>query len=249
MATKYTDLSADTPPMFTPFRLRELTLSNRVVMSPMCMYSADDLDGTPTDFHVVHLGSRAVGGAALVFTEMTQISREARISPGDAGIYDDKHIEPWKRVVDFVHARSDAKIGMQLGHAGRKACEPIAWLRDTPLTEEEKWEIVAPSAVPFGPDSEMPKEMNQGDIAKVIDDFVSGAERANKAGFDIIELHRLEIGAEFFIGVVPEDDPIFIKLFEQAFFDLFVHFAWEKCFLLGRFIHKVWSILFTCLLP
>ena len=189
MATKSTDVSADTPPMFTPFRLRELTLSNRVVMSPMCMYSADDLDGTPTDFHVVHLGSRAVGGAGLVFTEMTQISREARISPGDAGIYDDKHIEPWKRVVDFVHARSDAKIGMQLGHAGRKACEPIAWLRDTPLTEKEKWEIVAPSAVPFGPDSEMPKEMNQGDIAKVIDDFVSGAERANKAGFDIIELH------------------------------------------------------------
>ena len=138
---------------------------------------------------MVHLGSRAVGGAGLVFTEMTQISREARISPGDAGIYDDKHIEPWKRVVDFVHARSDAKIGMRLGHAGRKACEPIAWLRHTPLTEEEKWEIVAPSAVAFGPDSEMPKEMNQGDIAKVIDDFVSGTERAEAAGFDIIELH------------------------------------------------------------
>ena len=189
MATKTTDVSADTPPMFTPFTLRDLTLSNRVVVSPMCMYSADDLDGTPTDFHVVHLGSRAVGGAGLVFTEMTQISREGRISPGDAGIYDDKHIEPWKRVVDFVHHRSDAKIGMQLGHAGRKACEPIAWLRDTPLTDAEKWEIVGPSAIPFGPDSEMPREMNQGDIAKVIDDFVSGAERAEKAGFDIIELH------------------------------------------------------------
>lgn len=189
MATKRTDMPGDTPPMFTPFTLRDLTLSNRVVVSPMCMYSADDLDGTPTDFHVVHLGSRAVGGAGLVFTEMTQISPEGRISPGDAGIYDDKHIEPWKRVVDFVHNRSDAKIGMQLGHAGRKACEPIAWKRDTPLTGDEKWEIVAPSAIPFGPDSDTPREMNQGDIAKVIDDFVSGAERAEKAGFDIIELH------------------------------------------------------------
>ena len=126
MATKSSGVTADTPPMFTTFKLRDLTLSNRVVVSPMCMYSADDLDGSPTDFHVVHLGSRAVGGVGLVFTEMTQISREGRISPGDAGIYDDKHIEPWKRVVDFVHNRSDAKIGMQLGHAGRKACEPIA---------------------------------------------------------------------------------------------------------------------------
>jgi len=189
MPTEGDEVAADIPPMFTPFSLRELTLPNRVVMSPMCMYSADDLDGTPTDFHVVHLGSRAVGGVGLVMTEMTQISREGRISPGDAGIYDDKHIEPWKRVVDFVHTRSDGKIGMQLGHAGRKACEPIAWLRDTPLTDDEKWEIVAPSAVPFGPNSEMPREMNQGDIAKIIDDFVSGAERAQKAGFDLIELH------------------------------------------------------------
>ncbi|MBT5051262.1 MAG: hypothetical protein HOM58_22390 [Rhodospirillaceae bacterium] len=189
MATNTKDLAADIPPMFTPFSLRELTLPNRVVVSPMCMYSAEDLDGTPTDFHVVHLGSRAVGGAGLVFTEMTQISREGRISPGDAGIYDDEHVEPWKRVVDFVHHHSDAKIGMQLGHAGRKACEPIAWQRNTPLTDDEKWEIVAPSAIPFGPDSDMPREMNQGDIAKVVDDFVSGAERANEAGFDIIELH------------------------------------------------------------
>ena len=95
-----------TPPMFTPFTLREMTIRNRVVMSPMCMYSADDLDGTPTDFHVVHLGSRAIGGTGLVFTEMTQVSREGRISPGDAGIYDDKHIEAWKKVVDFECSES-----------------------------------------------------------------------------------------------------------------------------------------------
>ena len=177
------------PPMFTPLTLREMTLTNRVVMSPMCMYSADDLNGTPTDFHLVHIGSRAMGGAGLVFTEMTQVSREGRISPGDAGMYDDKHIIAWKNVVDFVHNRTQAKIGMQLGHAGRKACEPIAWKRDTPLTAAEKWEIMAPSPIPFGPESEKPREMNQGDIAKVIDDFVSAARRADLAGFDIIELH------------------------------------------------------------
>ncbi len=129
------------PPMFTPFTLRELTLPNRVAVSPMCMYSADDLDGTPTDFHVVHLGSRAVGGAGLVYTEMTQISPEGRISPGDAGIWDDKHIEPWKRVVDFVHQRSDAKIGMQLGHAGRKGASRAAGnaIAPCPKTRNGKW--------------------------------------------------------------------------------------------------------------
>jgi anthraniloyl-CoA monooxygenase len=121
--------------------------------------------------------------------EMTCPSADARITPGCPGLWNDAQCAAWERIVDFVHANSDAKIGMQLGHAGRKACEPIAWKRDTPLTEEEKWEIVAPSAIPFGPNSEMPREMNQGDIAKVIDDFVSGAIRAEAAGFDIIELH------------------------------------------------------------
>jgi anthraniloyl-CoA monooxygenase len=179
----------DTPPMFTPFSLRDLTIPNRVVVSPMCMYSAEDLDGTPTDFHIVHLGSRAVGGTGLVMTEMTQISREGRISPGDAGIWDDKHIEPWKRVVDFVHHHSDAKIGMQLGHAGRKGCEPLSWNRGGPLPDDQKWEMVAPSAIPFGPGKDTPRAMNQSDIAKVVDDFVHGAEHANEAGFDIIEIH------------------------------------------------------------
>ena len=175
--------------MFTPYAMRDLTVANRIVVSPMCMYSADDLDGTPTDFHVVHLGSRAVGGAGLVFTEMTQVSPEGRISSSDAGIWDDRHVEPWKRVVDFVHARSDAKIGMQLGHAGRKGCEQPPWFRGTPLPDDRKWEMVAPSAIPFGPDSDTPREMNQADMAKVIQDFVAGTKRAEEAGFDIVELH------------------------------------------------------------
>lgn len=189
MITDGKNLAADPPPMFTPFTLRDLTVPNRVVMSPMCMYSAEDLNGSPNDFHVVHLGSRAMGGAGLVFTEMTQISPEGRISPGDAGIWDDKHVEPWKRVVEFVHHHAHGKIGMQLGHAGRKGCEPIAWQRDTPLKNDEKWEIVAPSSIPFSSNSELPREMNQGDIAKVIDDFTAAAQRAADAGFDIIEIH------------------------------------------------------------
>jgi anthraniloyl-CoA monooxygenase len=130
-----------------------------------------------------------VGGAGLVFTEMTQVSPEGRISPGDAGIWDDRHVEPWRRVVEFVHRRTDARIGMQLGHAGRKGCEPRAWERGRKLPPEEKWEMVAPSAIPFGPDSDTPRAMNQADIAKVIDDFAAGARRAEAAGFDMLELH------------------------------------------------------------
>ena len=177
------------PALFAPLTLRNMTVKNRVMMSPMCMYSAQDLDGTPNDFHVVHIGSRALGGAGLVCTEMTQISPEGRISLGDAGIWDDKHIEPWKRVVDFVHGHTDAKIAMQLGHAGRKGCDPLTWERGTPLAKELHWEMVAPSAIPFGPNSNTPREMKQADIAKVRNDFISAAKRADRAGFDMIELH------------------------------------------------------------
>jgi anthraniloyl-CoA monooxygenase len=177
------------PPLFTPFTLREMSLKNRVMMSPMCMYSAQDLDGTPTDFHVVHIGARALGGAGLVCTEMTQVSPEGRISLGDAGIWDDKHVEPWKRVVDFVHSNTDAKIAMQLGHAGRKGCDPLTWERGTPLAAELHWKMIAPSPIPFGPSSDTPREMNQSDIAKVKEDFTEAARRANEAGFDMIELH------------------------------------------------------------
>jgi len=181
------ETTAETPPMFTPLSLRGLTLPNRVAMSPMCMYTAED--GTPCDFQVVHLGSRALGGVGLVLTEMTQISPEGRISTGDAGMWDDKHIEPWKRVVDFVHTHSAAKIGMQLGHAGRKGSTPLPWNRGKPLSKAEQWEIIAPSAIPFSPDSQTPSAMNQGDIARVKQAFVDGAIRADKAGFDMIELH------------------------------------------------------------
>jgi len=179
--------TAATPPVFTPLTLRGLTLPNRVAMSPMCMYTS--VDGTPCDFQVVHLGSRALGGAGLVFTEMTQVSPEGRISIGDAGIWDDKHIEPWKRVVDFVHTHTSAKIGMQLGHAGRKSSTPLPWNRGKPLPKEEQWEIIAPSAIPFSPDSQTPTAMNQGDIARIRQAFVDGAIRAEAAGFDMIELH------------------------------------------------------------
>lgn len=181
--------SSEAPALFTPFTLRGMTIKNRVMMSPMCMYSAGDMDGTPTDFHVVHIGCRALGGAGLVFTEMTQISPEGRISFGDAGIWDDKHTEAWARVVDFVHQNTDARIGMQLGHAGRKGNDPLTWERGTRLADELRWEMVAPSAIPFGPESDTPREMNQADIAKVREDFAAGAKRADEAGFDIIELH------------------------------------------------------------
>jgi len=179
--------TADIPPIFTPLGLRGLTLPNRVVMSPMCMYTSDD--GAPCDFQVVHLGSRALGGAGLVFTEMTQVSPEGRISTGDAGMWDDKHIEPWKRVVDFVHTHSSARIGLQLGHAGRKGSTPLPWNRGKPLAPAEQWEIIAPSAIPFSPDSQTPRAMNQGDLARVKQAFADAAIRAEAAGFDMIEMH------------------------------------------------------------
>ena len=175
------------PPMFTPFRLRELVLENRVVVSPMCQYCA--VDGTPTDWHLVHLGSRAIGGAGLVFTEMTDVSAEARISPGCAGMYAPEHVTAWKRIVDFVHANSDAKIGIQLGHAGRKGATKLAWDgMDEPL-EEGAWPIVAPSAIPYFRHSQVPKEMDRADMTVVRDDFVTAARRADDAGFDLLEIH------------------------------------------------------------
>ena len=175
------------PPMFTPFRLRELILENRVVVSPMCQYCA--IDGTPTDWHLVHLGSRAIGGAGLVFTEMTDVSAEARISPGCAGIYRPEHVAAWKRIVDFVHANSHAKVGIQLGHAGRKGATKLAWDgMDEPL-EEGAWPILAPSPIPYFRHSQVPKEMNRADMDVVRDDFVGAAGFADRAGFDLLEIH------------------------------------------------------------
>jgi anthraniloyl-CoA monooxygenase len=175
------------PPMFTPFRLRNLTLDNRVVVSPMCMYSAQD--GTPNDFHLVHLGSRAIGGAGLVFTEMTNVSREGRISPGCTGMYKPEHVRAWKRVVDFVHGHTRAKICLQLGHAGRKGSTKILWEgMDEPLTDGA-WPILAASPIPYLPHSQVPKEADRDDMDKVVADFVQAARWADEAGFDMLEVH------------------------------------------------------------
>ncbi len=178
---------APATPMFTPFRLRELTLENRVVVSPMCQYSA--VDGVPNDWHLVHLGARAVGGAGLVFTEMTDVSAEGRISPGCAGLWNEAQAAAWKRVVDFVHASSSAKIGVQLGHAGRKGSTKALWEgMDEPL-DEGNWEVMAPSPIAYGPGMQVPRAMTRADMERVRDEHVRAAELALAAGFDLIELH------------------------------------------------------------
>ena len=175
------------PPMFTPLRLRELVLANRVVVSPMCQYSADD--GTPNDWHLVNLGSRAVGGAGLVIAEMTDVSREGRISPGCTGMYKPEHVTAWKRVVDFVHAHSPARIALQLAHAGRKGSTRRLWEGiDEPLAEGN-WPLISASAIPYFPHSQIPKAMNHGDMERVQADFVRAASMAEAAGFDMLELH------------------------------------------------------------
>ena len=175
------------PPMFTPFRLRELALSNRVVVSPMCQYSAED--GTPGDWHLVHLGSRAVGGAALVMTEMTDVSREGRISPGCTGMYKPEHVTAWKRIVDFVHTASPAKIGLQLAHAGRKGSTRRLWEGiDEPL-DAGNWPLISASPLPYFPHSQTPREMDRSDMDAVREDFVRAARMAEQAGFDLLELH------------------------------------------------------------
>jgi anthraniloyl-CoA monooxygenase len=175
------------PPMFTPFRLRDLVIPNRVVVSPMCQYSAED--GTPNDWHLVHIGSRALGGCGLIMTEMTDVSREGRISPGCTGLYKPEHVAAWRRVVDFVHANSFAKIGIQLAHAGRKGSTRKLWEGiDEPLPEGN-WPILSASAIPYLPYSQVPKAMDGADMGAVRADFVRAAQMAEEAGFDIIELH------------------------------------------------------------
>ena len=174
-------------PMFTPFRIGPMVVPNRVMVSPMCQYSADD--GTPNDWHMVHLGGMAVGGAGLVYTEMTNVSREGRITPGCAGMYQDAHVPAWKRIVEFVHANSQAKFCMQLAHAGRKGSTKLPWHgTDEPL-DEGNWQILSASPIPFKIGSDTPKEMDRADMDRVRDDFVAAAKRADEAGFDMIELH------------------------------------------------------------
>ncbi|HSB55454.1 MAG TPA: FAD-dependent monooxygenase, partial [Gemmatimonadales bacterium] len=142
------------PPLFTPYRIRELVLPNRVVVSSMCQYRAED--GLPNDWHMVHLGSRAIGGAGLVMTEMTDVSREGRISPGCCGMYRPEHVDGWRRIVEFVHRESEAKIGVQLGHAGRKGSTRRLWEGDNEPLPEGNWPLIAPSAIPYFPHSQVP---------------------------------------------------------------------------------------------
>jgi anthraniloyl-CoA monooxygenase len=179
--------AAPPPPMFTPLRLRGLELPNRVIVSPMAMYSAED--GTPGDFHLVHFGARALGGAGLLYTEMTCVSPDARITPGCAGMYRPEHVAAWRRIVDFVHANSPAKIGMQLGHAGRKGGTRLAWDgMDEPL-DDGAWELISASPLPYLPHSQVPRAMTRADMERVKEDFVRATRMAAEAGFDILEFH------------------------------------------------------------
>ena len=175
------------PPMFTPFSIGNLRLENRVAVSPMCMYSAEN--GVPNDFHLVHLGSRAMGGAGLLFTEMTDVSADGRITPGCTGMYDKAHVSAWKRITEFVHAHSRAKIAVQLGHAGRKGATKRPWEgTDQPL-ESGAWPLIAASPLPYLPHSQVPREMSKEDMQRVILDFVNSAKMSVDAGFDMVELH------------------------------------------------------------
>ncbi len=175
------------PPMFTPFELRELELPNRVVVSPMDMYSA--VDGAVGDFHLVHLGGKGIGGAGLVMTEMVCVSAEGRITPGCGGLYRDDQIAGWRRIVDFVHGHGDAKIGAQIGHSGRKGSTKLMWDGiDEPL-EEGNWEIVAPSPLPYLAHGQVPAELDRAGMDRIREEFVASAHRAEEAGFDLLEVH------------------------------------------------------------
>jgi anthraniloyl-CoA monooxygenase len=176
------------PPMFEPFRLRSLELANRVVVSPMDMYSS--VDGTPGDFHLVHLGARAIGGAGLVMTEMICTSADGRITPGCGGLYREEHTAAWKRIVDFVHEHSRSAIGCQIGHAGRKGSTRLLWEGEDQPLPDGNWPLIAPSPLPYLPGiSQVPREMTPADMDAVRDEFVAAARRADAAGFDLLEVH------------------------------------------------------------
>ena len=175
------------PPMFVGFKVRDLELKNRICVSPMAQYRA--VDGLPNDWHFVHYAERAKGGAGLLFTEMTCVSPEGRISPGCTGLYDLNHERAWKRLVDFVHAETEAKIAIQLGHSGPKGSTQLGWeTPDAPLLEGN-WETVGPSCVAWSSDNPAPREMTRADMDKVREDFVGAAVMATRAGFDWLELH------------------------------------------------------------
>jgi anthraniloyl-CoA monooxygenase len=179
--------NAARPPMFVPFRVRGVELANRVCVSPMAQYRA--VNGTPNEWHFVHYAERAKGGAGLVFTEMTCVSPEGRISPGCTGLYWPEHETAWKRIVDFVHVETNAKIAIQLGHSGAKGSTQLGWEEsDAPLTAGN-WPVLAPSAVPWSPQNQTPREMSRVDMDRIRDEFVRSAEMAARIGFDWLELH------------------------------------------------------------
>jgi anthraniloyl-CoA monooxygenase len=189
-ATPQPAAAGPVPPMFTPYTLRSVTLKNRVVVSPMAQYSA--VDGVPGDYHLVHLGARAMGGAGLVFAEMTCTSADARITPGCPGLWTDEQAEAWRRIVDWVHAHSDARIAIQIGHAGAKGSTNAPWQdagADRPLATGN-WPLIAASPVPYlGNDGQLPRAMTRDDMHRVTADFVAATRRAAAAGFDWLELH------------------------------------------------------------
>lgn len=173
--------------LFTPLAIKSITLKNRIVVSPMCQYSAKD--GFANDWHLVHLGSRAVGGAGLIIMEANAVSPEGRITPGDLGIWSDDHIPGLKRIVDFVHQQGSI-CGIQLAHAGRKASHTAPWLGGTQIPlEAGGWLTVAPSAIAFKEDELAPAFMHESDIRKLLEDFTAAAKRALQAGFRVLEIH------------------------------------------------------------
>ena len=174
-------------PMFAPFALRDMTLKNRIVVSPMAQYKA--VDGAPTDWHLIHYGERAKGGAGLVYTEMTCVSAHGRITPGCPGLYAPEHEAAWKRLTDFVHTETEAKICCQIGHSGRKGSTRVGWEgMDMPL-KDDNWPLLSASAIPWSDGNATPKAMDRAAMDRVQAEFVAATEMAERAGFDMIELH------------------------------------------------------------
>ncbi|MEO6759823.1 MAG: NADH:flavin oxidoreductase/NADH oxidase [Saprospiraceae bacterium] len=174
--------------LFSPLTIKDITFRNRIAVSPMCQYSS--VNGFASDWHLVHLGSRAVGGAALIIQEATAVSPEGRISPGDMGLYLDEHVEKLKTITAFIQSQG-AVAGIQLAHAGRKASHHLPWQggRQIQADEPEGWPTVAPQAIPFAPGEEAPEELTLDGIQKVVEDFTKATERAVQAGFQVLEIH------------------------------------------------------------
>lgn len=173
--------------LLSPLAIRGISLRNRIGMSPMCQYCAEE--GLANDWHLIHLGSRAVGGAALVMVEATAVTRDGRISPGDMGIWEDRHIEPLARIAQFISSQG-AIPGIQLAHSGRKGSCELPWKGGMQLKiGHGGWQTIAPSAIPFNDTDSIPKELNEAEIEKIIEAFKSAAKRALKAGFQVIEIH------------------------------------------------------------